>query len=78
MEADRIAVLAQAVSGDDPVASLAALAELRREMERREAVLVRRARTQGRTWTEIAAVLGISKQAVHKKHGGSGLFRNQK
>ncbi len=78
VEIDRIAVLVQAVSGDDPVASLGALAELRREMERREAVLVRRARTQGRTWADIAVVLGVSKQAVHKKYGGGGLFRNEK
>ncbi|MGW2161450.1 hypothetical protein [Nonomuraea sp. NPDC001699] len=42
-----------------------------------EAVAVRRARTQGDHWTEIAAALGISKQAVHKKYGGRGLFRVQ-
>ncbi|WP_336216723.1 hypothetical protein [Nonomuraea sp. LPB2021202275-12-8] len=39
--------------------------------------LVRRARPQGRTWTEIAAALRIGKQAVHEKHGGRSLFRNQ-
>ncbi|MGI5271343.1 hypothetical protein ACQEUU_19455 [Nonomuraea sp. CA-218870] len=77
MEADRIAVLAQAVNTDDPISLLAVIAELRREMARLEAVAVRRARTQGNSWTEIAAALGISKQAVHKKYGGRGLFRAQ-
>ncbi|GGA63014.1 hypothetical protein GCM10011490_11910 [Pseudoclavibacter endophyticus] len=46
---------------------------VRGEMERVEAVLVRRARNAGVTWAEIAAVLGVSKQAVHKKHGGRRL-----
>ncbi|MFG6195097.1 hypothetical protein [Nonomuraea sp. JJY05] len=72
-----MAVLAQAVNADDPISSLAAVPELRREMARLEAVTVRRARTQGNSWTEIAAALGISKQAVHKKYGGRGLFRSQ-
>ncbi|GAA2372484.1 hypothetical protein N0X72_01530 [Streptomyces carpaticus] len=77
MEIDQLVLLAQEAKGEDPVAGLAAAAEMRREMERLEAVLVRRARTQGRTWADIAAALGISKQAVHKKYGGRGLFRNQ-
>ncbi|MCX5207111.1 hypothetical protein OG897_37615 [Streptomyces sp. NBC_00237] len=77
MEIDQLVVLAQAAKGVDPVAGLSATVEVRREMERLEAVLVRRARTQGRTWADIAAALGISKQAVHKKYGGRGLFRNQ-
>jgi len=70
-------VLAQAVNAGNPIDSLATIAELRREMARLEAVTVRRARAQGNSWTEIAATLGISKQAVHKKYGGRGLFRNQ-
>ncbi|MFF3438399.1 hypothetical protein [Streptosporangium sp. NPDC002721] len=77
MKADSVTLLAEATSGDDPIVSLGATVELRRELERLEAVLVRRARTQGRTWTRIAAALGISKQAVHRKYGGRGLFRNQ-
>lgn len=31
-------------------------------------MLVRRARNQGIVWEQIAACLGVSKQAVHKKH----------
>ncbi|MEU4835223.1 hypothetical protein [Streptosporangium sp. NPDC023615] len=76
MEQGRPATLDQTTEGD-PMAGLAVTVEVRREMERLEAVLVRRARTTGRTWAEIAQVLGISKQAVHKKHGGRGLFRSE-
>jgi len=69
VEIDRLVLLTKAVDDADPMVGLAAAAEVRREMERQEAVLVRRARAQSRTWAEIAEVLGISKQAVHKKHG---------
>jgi hypothetical protein len=31
---------------------------------------VRRAREQGWSWQDIAGVLGVSRQAVHQKHGG--------
>ena len=34
----------------------------------REATLVRKARNQGIVWEQIAACLGVSKQAVHEKH----------
>jgi len=56
-------LLAQA-DGADPVAAL------RVEPERREAVLVRRARVRGASWAAIASVLGVSRQALHRKHGG--------
>ncbi|MDT0268054.1 hypothetical protein RM844_17370 [Streptomyces sp. DSM 44915] len=77
MEISQLLLLTRTATGDDPIAGLAAAAEVRREMERLEAVLVRRARAQGHTWAEIAGTLGISKQAVHKKYGGRGLFRAQ-
>ncbi|MEU4508241.1 hypothetical protein AB0G05_01975 [Nonomuraea wenchangensis] len=77
MEPDPIAALTRAVTAGDPITSLAAIAEFRRELARMEAVAVRRARAQGASWTEIAAALGLSKQAVHKKHGGRGLFRTR-
>lgn len=64
--------LAHAVDDDgDIFAALNALVRLRQEADRREALLVRRARAQGLTWAEIAFLLGVSKQAVHKKYGGS-------
>lgn len=75
MESDEVARLAQRTVDDDPIEALAAVAELRKALERQEAVLVRRARTQGRSWAQIAEVLGVSRQAVHKKHGGRRLFR---
>jgi hypothetical protein len=67
-------------TGDEPpFSSLRELRELRlqqRELERREAVLVRRARNEGAVWEQIAACLGVSKQAVHKKHA-AGLLRRR-
>ena len=33
------------------------------------AVQVRNARTKGWSWQDIAGALGVSRQAVHKKHG---------
>lgn len=62
-------LVAQA-DGDDPLSALSALKSLRSEVEQREAVLVRRARVRGASWAAIAAVLGVTRQAVHKKHGG--------
>ncbi|WP_067966142.1 ECF-type sigma factor [Nocardiopsis trehalosi] len=71
MEDDRITPLAASVRDDAaPIEALAATVRLKAEVERLEAVHVRRARLQGFTWSEIATVLGISKQAVHKKYGG--------
>ena len=55
---------------EDPARALRALAELRRELEREEDVVVAGARVAGLSWAEIAAALGVSKQAVHKKHAG--------
>lgn len=43
-------------------------------MERLEAVQVRRARTRGLTWEQIAEALGVTRQAVHRKHGGRRLL----
>jgi hypothetical protein len=64
-----------AVTGHrDPLAGLRALAELRGRLAREEAALVRRARNGGASWAEIAAVLGVSKQAVHQKYGGRRLL----
>ncbi|MFH8620100.1 helix-turn-helix domain-containing protein [Streptomyces sp. NPDC017979] len=77
MGRDQLTQLARRAGDDDPVAALAAVAEMRRELERQEAVLVRRARTQGASWAQIAESLGVSRQAVHKKHGGRRLFGSE-
>jgi hypothetical protein len=66
-------------SGADGVlAELAQVRETRRDMERREAALVRRARNEGIVWEQIAASLGVSKQAVHRKYAGRRLSRREK
>lgn len=62
--------LAEAASGQDPAAGLRAARALRDLAERLEALQVRNAREHGWSWQEIAAFLGVSKQAVHKKYAG--------
>jgi len=54
----------------DPAVGLRAVVALRRLVEKLEDLQVESARAQGWSWAEIAAALGISKQAVHKKHWG--------
>ncbi|MFD7893458.1 helix-turn-helix domain-containing protein [Streptomyces sp. NPDC059568] len=61
--------LAERAGDRDPRVGLRAVAALRRLLERLEAVQVRSAREQGWSWQEIADVLGVSRQAAHKKHG---------
>jgi hypothetical protein len=63
--------LADAASSDDPIVSLRAIEKLRKEVDRVEAVAVRRARNANASWQLIALALGVSKQAVHKKYGRS-------
>jgi DNA invertase Pin-like site-specific DNA recombinase len=52
----------------DPAEGLAAVVALRRLADRLEAGQVERAVADGWSWREIAAALGVSRQAVHKKH----------
>jgi DNA-directed RNA polymerase specialized sigma24 family protein len=68
------ALVAQA-EDEDPLRALAAVAQLHREVDRAEAIVVRRARVGGATWEQIARVLGVSRQAVHKKYGGTRFSR---
>lgn len=60
--------LAAAASGDDPRAGLHAVRALRELADRLETLQVERARRLGWSWQEIAEALGVSRQAVHKKH----------
>jgi len=69
MRADAVGAAADAASRD-PRVGLRAVAALRRLVERLEALQVDNARRLGWSWEEIGAALGVSKQAVHKKHGG--------
>jgi len=54
----------------NPAMGLRAVAALRRLVEQLEDLQVENARKQGWSWSDIAQVLGVSKQAVHKKHSG--------
>ncbi|HLU75978.1 MAG TPA: hypothetical protein VKZ82_27625 [Nonomuraea sp.] len=67
--ADDLAELVRQTQDDDPLLALRATAALRREIERLEAVQVRRARVAGLAWAQIAHAIGVTKQAVHKKYG---------
>ncbi|WP_019356058.1 hypothetical protein [Streptomyces sp. AA1529] len=66
--ADEAVRTAQAALDGDPAVGLRAVAALRRLAERLEALQVDSARRQGWSWDEIGAALGVSRQAVHKKH----------
>jgi hypothetical protein len=61
---------AQAASSRDPRVGLRAVVALHRLAETLEILQVDNARAQGWSWQEIATALGVSKQAVHKKHAG--------
>ena len=62
--------LASAASSTDPAEGLAAVASLRRLLEALEELQVKNARAAGWSWQQIAASLGISRQAVHQRYGG--------
>ena len=53
---------------EDPREGLEAVVALRRTLEALEAAQVENAFVVGWSWARIAEVLGVSKQAAHKKH----------
>lgn len=61
-----------AVESPDPAEGLRAVVVLRRIAERLEDAHVAAARLAGWTWEEIGDALGVSRQAVHKKHKKHG------
>lgn len=61
-----------AEDGGTPVERLARIAAAKVELARAEAVEVRHARNAGLSWAQIGVVLGVSKQAMHKKYGKIG------
>jgi DNA-directed RNA polymerase specialized sigma24 family protein len=67
-EPDGTDVLVSRGTDPDPAVGLRAVTALRRLLEQLESLQVSRARDLGWSWADIAAVLGVSKQAVHKKH----------
>jgi hypothetical protein len=52
----------------DPEDGLAAVVALRRLADRLEDAEVERALNDGWPWARIAEALGVTRQAVHKKH----------
>jgi len=66
---DAMHTLTSAAGDDNPLKALNAVAQMRTELDRHEAALVRRARNLGMGWQMIATALGVSRQAVHKKYG---------
>jgi hypothetical protein len=65
----QVATLAAASGSRDPEVGLRAVAALRGLLEVLEALQVDNARANGWSWQDIASRLGVSKQAVHQKHG---------
>jgi len=53
---------------DGPADGLAAVVALRELADRIEDAQVEQALRDGWTWSEIAQALGVTRQAVHKKH----------
>ena len=74
MEFTQITAAIATMGEEDPLVGLGGVAELCAEVERVETILVRRSRIAGATWVQIAAALGVSKQAVHQKYAGRGLL----
>lgn len=64
--------IAERAASPDPEVGLRAVRALRDLAERLERLQVRSARTAGWSWQTIAAALGVTRQAVHKKHRDLG------
>jgi DNA invertase Pin-like site-specific DNA recombinase len=69
MDVTDVHTLAAEAGDEDPIVALRAVARLRSELDRVEAVAVRRARNANASWQLIALALGVSRQAVHKRYG---------
>ena len=55
-------------SAETPADGLAAVVALRRLADRLEDAQVERALREGWSWARVAEALGVTRQAVHKKH----------
>lgn len=60
--------LTEIPSTENPEESLSAVVALRLMADRLERESVQKAIAQDWTWVQIAQALGVTKQAVHKKH----------
>jgi len=61
-------MLTDLTSPEDPADGLAAVVALRCLAEQLEAAEVERAMRAGWNWPDVAEALGVTRQAVHKKH----------
>lgn len=61
--------LMDAATSEEPDIGLTAVVALRQLVEVLEELQVNRARQLGWSWRDIARRLGVTKQAVHYKHG---------
>ncbi|WP_166350389.1 hypothetical protein [Phytoactinopolyspora limicola] len=59
---------AENVSSADPGDQLASVAALRRLADQLEDAAVEQAMRAGWSWPRVAEALGVTRQAVHKKH----------
>lgn len=69
------AQLASQLDSRDPAVGLPAVAALRSLLEDLEALHVQHARAQGWSWEAVADALGVTRQAVHRKHAKRGGIR---
>lgn len=63
-----LGLMQTAVASKDSDEALRAITQLRRDLDVLERVHVRRAVDAGRSWSQVASALGISKQAAHRRH----------
>ena len=66
--ADRVAPDDLVVADTDALRSIAELAEQRDEVDAALIDAIRSAREEDRSWSEIGAMLGVSKQAAQRKY----------
>jgi hypothetical protein len=69
VELDEARQMVEAATSPDPETGLAAVVALRGLVEVLEVLQVDNARAHGWSWRDIARRLGVTKQAVHYKHG---------
>ena len=65
----RTAIDAEEPGEETPLEELMRIARAKHDLAAAEAAAVRRARIHGFSWAEIGTMLGVSKQAMHKKYG---------
>lgn len=61
-----------AIRAEEPLTALAEIAAARSTLDAETEIQVRRARHTGCSWEAIAAALGVSRQAAHKRYAGRG------